>query len=99
MNTKGLISYDRKVKKDSFYLYKAYWSRVSFVHLTGRRFVNRTGDTVEIKVYTNLPSVSLYCDDTLVETKTGEKIFKFVTIPPTATQMIMKAFILYFHIG
>lgn len=76
-NTKGLVSYDRTVKKDSFYLYKAFWSKTPFVHLTGRRFVKRTGDTTEIKVYSNLPSVRLFCDDQLVETIEGDRIFVF----------------------
>lgn len=86
-NTKGLVSYDRTVKKDSFYLYKAFWSKVPFVHLTGSRFTDRTGDTVEIKVYSNLPSVSLYCDDKLVETKSGDRIFLF-QIPLTGEHTI-----------
>lgn len=49
--------------------------------------MDRTGDSTEIKVYSNLPSVSLYCDDTLVETKCGEKIFKF-QIPLTGSHTI-----------
>ena len=43
MNHKGLVTFDRKTKKDSFYLYKAYWSGQPFIHLCGKRFEKRTG--------------------------------------------------------
>lgn len=80
MNHKGLVTFDRKTCKDSFYLYKAYWSDEPFVHLCGRRFVNRTGKKLEIKVYSNQSEVSLYQNGNLVETKKGDKVFKF-TLP------------------
>ena len=37
-NTKGLVTYDRKIKKDAFYLYKAYWTEKPFVHICSKRF-------------------------------------------------------------
>lgn len=77
MNHKGLVTFDRKIKKDSFYVYKAYWSEEPFIHLCGKRFVNRTGKTTEVKVYTNQKEVSLYQNGKLIETKKGDKIFKF----------------------
>ena len=77
MNHKGLVTFDRQTKKDSFYLYKAYWSEVPFLHLAGKRFVNRTGRTTQIKVYTNQPKVALYVGDKLVAEKTGDKVFTF----------------------
>ena len=43
-NNKGLVTLDRKIKKDAFYLYKAYWSREPFVHMCGRRYAQRPGD-------------------------------------------------------
>lgn len=76
-NQKGLVTFDRKLKKDAFYLYKAYWSKEPFVHLCGSRYVDRTEDVTEIKVYSNLPEVSLYKDGQLVETQKGEKVFTF----------------------
>ena len=76
-NQKGLVTFDRKTKKDAFYLYKAYWSKEPFVHLCGSRYVDRAEDVTEIKVYSNLPEVSLYKDGQLVETKKGEKVFTF----------------------
>ena len=53
MNHKGLVTFDRKTKKDSFFLYKAYWSDEPFVHLCGSRRSDRSEDTTTIKVYTN----------------------------------------------
>ena len=76
-NQKGLVTFDRKTRKDAYYLYKAYWSKKPFVHICGRRYVNRTGDETEIKVYSNLSGVSLYADGRLLETKKGERIFVF----------------------
>ena len=80
MNHKGLVTFDRKTRKDAFYLYKAYWSDEPFVHLCGRRFVNRTGSKLKVKVYSNQPEVSLYQNGKLVETKKGDKVFNF-TLP------------------
>ena len=53
MNHKGLVTFDRKTKKDSFYLYKAWWSDEAFVHICSKRFVERTGSTATVKVYSN----------------------------------------------
>ncbi len=80
MNHKGLVTFDRKTKKDSFYLYKAYWSEDPFIHLCGKRFVNRTGKKLQVKVYTNQPKVALYVNGKLIEEKTGDKVFNF-TLP------------------
>ncbi len=59
INTKGLVSFDRKVKKDAFYYYKAQWSDESVVYITSRRFSPRTEAETRIKVYSNAPEVSL----------------------------------------
>lgn len=77
MNHKGLVTFDRSVKKDSFYLYKAYWSKAPFVYLAGRRFAYRTGKTTVVTVYSNEKEVELYNNGRLIETKTGEHVFKF----------------------
>lgn len=76
-NQKGLVSIDRKVKKDAFYLYKAYWSNEPFVHLCGRRYVDRAEDTTEVKVYSNASEVELFCDGVSVEKLAGEHVFVF----------------------
>lgn len=77
MNHKGLVTFDRQTKKDSFYVYKAFWSDEPFIHLCGKRFINRTGNKTEVKVYTNQKEVSLYKNGKLIETKKGHNIFKF----------------------
>lgn len=68
-NNKGLITYDRKVKKDAFYMYKANWSTDKFVHLTGKRYIERAGEYTTFKVYTNCDSVTLVVDGKEVETQ------------------------------
>ena len=77
MNHKGLITFDRKTKKDSFYAYKAYWSEEPFVHMCGKRYVDRPEAETTVKVYTNQPAVSLYVNGTLLSEQTGEKVFTF----------------------
>ena len=86
-NQKGLVTFDRKIKKDAFYLYKAYWSKQPFVHTCGSRYVDRTEDVTEVRVYSNLPEVSLYKDGHLVETKKGDKVFVF-NVPITGKHSI-----------
>ena len=76
-NQKGLVSFDRTLKKDAFYLYKAVWSKEPFVHLCGRRYVNRAEEVTQVKVYSNQPEVSLYVDGTEVEAQKGERVFSF----------------------
>ena len=76
-NQKGLVTFDRKVKKDAFYLYKAHWSTDPFVHLCGSRYIDRVEDMTEVKVYSNQSEVSLYVNGQLVETKKGQHVFKF----------------------
>ena len=76
-NHKGLITFDRKQKKDAFYIYKAWWSDEPFVYLCGRRYHDRLEPVTEIKVYTNQKQVTLLVDGVEAETKTGEHIFRF----------------------
>ncbi|MDD4850489.1 MAG: glycoside hydrolase family 2 TIM barrel-domain containing protein [Gemmiger sp.] len=77
MNHKGLITFDRKTKKDSFYLYKAWWSDEPFVHICSKRFVDRTGDSMVVKVYSNLKSICLYENGKKSAEQTGDKVFTF----------------------
>ena len=60
------MEFDHKTRKDAFYLYKALWSSEPFVHICGRRFVNRTGDKTLVRVYSNLPGVTLYDGDVVL---------------------------------
>ena len=77
MNHKGLVTFDRKIKKDSFYIYKAYWSKEPFVHICGKRFADRVETVTEVKVYSNQDSVTLYANGKKVGTQTGSHIFTF----------------------
>ncbi|CUX25099.1 glycoside hydrolase family 2 protein [Clostridium sp. C105KSO13] len=87
-NQKGLVTIDRKVKKDAFYLYKAAWNKTeNFVHICGSRYVDRTEDTTEIKVYSNQPEVTLFVDGTEFATVSGKTIFNF-QVPITGNHTI-----------
>lgn len=77
VNHKGLVTFDRKTKKDAFYIYKAYLSDEPFVHICGRRYVDRTEERTQIKVYSNQKEVTLYVDGKQKETKKGEHVFLF----------------------
>ena len=77
-NQKGLVTFDRQIRKDAFWLYKAAWNQKEpFVHLCGKRYVNRCEEETEIKVYSNQSQVSLYADNTLIGTQTGKTVFRF----------------------
>ena len=87
-NQKGLVTFDRQTKKDAFYLYKAAWNKAEpFVHLCGGRYVDRTEDVTEIKVYSNQPEVSLYVDGRLLASQTGKTVFRF-RVPITGEHSI-----------
>lgn len=78
MNHKGLITFDRKTKKDAFYLYKAHWSKEPFLHLCGKRFVNRSGKTATVRVYTNAGGAELFVNGKSVGKQTGKEcVFTF----------------------
>ena len=78
MNHKGLVTFDRKTKKDSFYLYKAWWNQDDpFVHICSQRYVDRPESVTAIKVYSNQKEVALYANGKLAEEKSGDKIFEF----------------------
>ena len=76
-NQKGLITFDRKIRKDAFYIYKAYLSKEPFVYITGRRYAERAEETTEIKVYSNQPSVTLFVDGKEFGSQDADKIFRF----------------------
>ena len=59
INAKGLVTYDRKLYKDSFYVYKAYWNPEPMVHICGRRFTDRAPDERNVMVLTNEAEVTL----------------------------------------
>ena len=77
MNHKGLVTFDRKTKKDSFYLYKAWWSEDPFVHICSKRFAERTRSEIEVKVYSNRKSVALFVNGEKLAEQNGEHVFTF----------------------
>ena len=88
-NSKGLVTYDRMICKDAFYYYKACWSAESFVHLTGRRYKNRCGETTTVKAYSNCPSVVLSVNGELLAQKEGHGVFLFENVPLTPETRII----------
>ena len=92
MNHKGLVTFDRKIKKDSFYIYKAWWNKEeAFVHLCGKRFKYRTGKTTKVTVYSNQPEVCLYNNGKLVGTAKGKQAFHFKIVLEDTNNLVVKA--------
>ncbi len=82
INNKGLVTYDRKIRKESFYIYQAYWSEAPMVHVCGERFPNRGPEEHEVIVYSNCDTVTLYVGGEAVETqKVVDHAAKFVNVP------------------
>ncbi|WP_068676983.1 glycoside hydrolase family 2 TIM barrel-domain containing protein [Oceanobacillus sp. Castelsardo] len=80
-NNKGLVTYDRKIKKDAFYLYKANWSDEKFIHITSKRFVDRPDDAITVKIYSNCDEVTLFSDGEEVASKTSDHhVFVFENV-------------------
>lgn len=80
-NNKGLVTFDRKIKKDSFYLYQAYWSKKPMIHICGKRYAKRSCESISIKVYSNASAIQLYVDGKPFLKKTGNRIFLFENVP------------------
>ncbi len=81
-NNKGLVTFDRKIKKDSFYFYKANWSNDPFVHIVSRRFEERAKEEIEVKVYSNCQTVSLSVNDVELDVcESVNKIFIWKDMP------------------
>ncbi len=80
-NHKGLVTFDRKYKKDSFYAYKAWLSDEPFVHICGKRYVDRVEDTTKVTVYSNLPEVELFANGVSLGKKTAEDHFFYFDVP------------------
>ncbi len=70
MNDKGLVSFDRKVKKDAYYLYQAHWSDVPMLHIADRRYTHRRRRHWDIQVFSNADRVTLTVNGRVIGTKT-----------------------------
>ncbi len=80
-NHKGLVTFDRKYKKDSFYAYKAWLSDDPFVHLCGKRYVDRVEDVTKVTVYSNLPEVELFANGVSLGKKAAADHFFYFDVP------------------
>ena len=77
-NHKGLMTMDRKYKKDAFYAYKAWLSDEPFVHLCGKRYIDRVEEVTKVTVYSNLPEVELFVNgESLGKKKAEDHFFRF----------------------
>ena len=80
-NHKGLVTFDRKYKKDAFYAYKAWLSDEPFVHICGKRYVDRVEDTTKVTVYSNQPEVELFADGISLGKQASPEHFFYFTVP------------------
>ena len=69
INDKGLVTYDRKTRKDVFYYYKAKWTQEPLVHINSKRFDVRGLENIQVKAYTNAPSLELWVNGVSVGSK------------------------------
>ena len=86
LNTKGLVTYDRKTRKDAYHFYKANWTRTPTLHITGRRYVDRAYPVTDVKVYTNAAAPRLSLNGRAVATAphcdTGTCVWRDVRLVP-----------------
>lgn len=78
INDKGLVTYDRKIKKDAFYFYKANWNAVPMLYLTDKRFVLRTEATTEVKGYSTVGQIELFVNGKSMGVKTPDDIKRVI---------------------
>ncbi|MES3152810.1 glycoside hydrolase family 2 TIM barrel-domain containing protein [Sphingomonas faeni] len=71
VNTKGLVTYDRAIRKDAWYFYKANWTTTPTVHVNGRRYVDRAYPAADVRVYSNAPRTDLLVNGRVVGTLTA----------------------------
>ncbi len=80
-NHKGLVTFDRKYKKDAFYAYKAWLSDDPFVHICGKRYVERVEDVTKVTVYSNQPEVELFAGDKSLGKMASADHFFYFDVP------------------
>ena len=80
-NHKGLVTFDRKYKKDAFYAYKAWLSDEPFVHICGKRYVDRVEETTKVTVYSNQPEVELFANGVSLGKQSSPEHFFYFEVP------------------
>jgi beta-galactosidase len=80
-NHKGLVTFDRKYKKDSFYAYKAWLNPEPMIHLCGKRYIDRVEDVTKVTVYSNLPTVELFANGVSLGVKEAADHFFYFDMP------------------
>lgn len=78
INDKGLVTYDRKIKKDAFYFYKANWSTEPMIYIMSRRFTERPEANVQVKVYSNLRENTLYVNGKKIGKQKSDSLHRVV---------------------
>ena len=81
MNHKGLVTFDRKYKKDAFYAYKAWLSPEPFVHICGKRYVDRVEEVTKVTVYSNQPEVELFANGRSLGKQSSSEHFFYFDVP------------------
>ncbi|HEY0281476.1 MAG TPA: glycoside hydrolase family 2 TIM barrel-domain containing protein [Rhizomicrobium sp.] len=93
INDKGLVTYDRAVKKDAFFWYKANWSKAPFVYITSRRFSPWKVPQADVKIFTNLTRVTLWLNGVLVGTQNPDgriALWRGVVLKPGDNVVIVR---------
>ena len=80
-NHKGLVTIDRKYKKDAFYAYKAWLSDEPFVHICGKRYIDRVEDVTKVTVYSNQATVELFANGVSLGKKKADDHFFYFDVP------------------
>ena len=88
-NIKGLVTHDRKTKKDAFYYYKAQWSIEPFIQIAEKRFMNRAAESMTVKAYSNLNELTLRTGELTLTRQSETGVFRFEGIPlsPEGTEV------------
>lgn len=81
VNHKGLVTFDRKYRKDAFYAYKAWLSPDPFVHIGGKRYVDRVENPAKVTVYSNQPEVELFANGVSLGKQKAENHFFHFDVP------------------
>lgn len=77
-NDKGLVTYDRQIKKDAFYFYKANWNPEPMLYITDRRNADRTKAITEVKVFTNIQNAELFLNGTSLGTRNKDNLDRII---------------------